>query len=435
MPGRIMGLFFGVNMYQPNSGFSDLRFCANDANALRLLFEAKSSIETLVCEINAVSVGDVRSALELLTEQKLSTLDTVIFQFAGHGFSRTGKDYIAFSDSRMLEPESVIELGELIGVLRSSGAGRLFVILDCCRAIAPRGDDITTFRMTAPTLDHAFDATVFIGCSIGQFSQEHESLGASGHGVFTAALCSILERFDRIPLFLLERRTKEVSAQICQRYGLPVQVPQLIGPLSLAAYDLLKLEHVEFEVARRRVIVISGPAESGKTTLGQLLQNQLGHLHIEMSRYVKNRQKEYMLNGGNDMSRQDFVEGVLWQSGDFDVIARDALSELRATPGDAVITGARRPEEIEAFLNADLDCLLIYLHANSRIRWGRLLLDNEDWHGPRRTEFVQRNLREFGWGLAKTGLIGGTEILINEDTPSDALLAIDELVRNRFQGR
>lgn len=435
MPGRIVGLFFGVNDYSQEFGFSPLRFCANDATVTRTLFEEKSAIETLVCELVAVTADDVRSALELLIEQNLSVEDTVIFQFAGHGFSRSGKDFIALTTSQLSDDSSVIEVSELVNSLRRSGAGRLFLLLDCCRAVTSRMPGITPFRMTAPTLDHAYDATVFAGCSIGEFSQEHERLGVSGQGVFTAALCKVLQDYDRIPLYLLERETREESIRICERHNLVRQVPQLIGPLSLAAYDLLKLEQVDFEVARRRVIVISGPTESGKTTLGRLLQSQLGLLHIEMSRFVKQRQKEYMLAGGADMSRQDFVENVLWQGDDADIIARDALDELRATPGEAIITGARRPEEIAALLNADLDCLLIYLHANSRTRWSRLLLDNEDWYGPMRKEFVQRNLREFSWGLARTGLVEGTEIIINENGPESALAAIAGLRRSRFHLR
>jgi hypothetical protein len=98
-------------------------------------------------------------------------------------------------------------------------------------------------------------------------------------------------------------------------------------------------------------------------------------------------------------------------------------------PGDVVVTGARRPEEIEAFRAHDYETVQVYLCANNAIRYGRLLKDANDYHVQERKDFVQRNLREYDWGLARIGTMRDAHVVFNEEdgNPHAAVEAIERL--------
>jgi cytidylate kinase len=420
-----------VNKYRPDSGLADLRYCANDAVAVHQLFESASNMETRILQTDYVDLQELLDGLSPVAKEKLSKDDTIIFQFSGHGYTRNGRDYLAFSTTLPSDNSSALALTDLMASLRQTGAGKFFLILDCCHAIK-RNACVTSFRISASTLDSSYDAMIFMGCSLGEISQDHEDLRRNGQGVFTAALCNVVEGYDRIPLYLLEQEVRRETAKICELCDLILQRPQLVGSRSFASYDLLKLERVNLEVARRRIIIVSGPTESGKTTIGQLLQDKLGLAHIEMSRYVRQSHREYIQSTGEIIPLQDYVERVLWANNNFDIVAKRAVNELRETAGDAIITGPRRPEEIAAILDADVDCLLVYLEAKAGMRWSRLVLDSRN---AVKGDFKKRNLREIEWGLADAKHLKETEIVRNEESIKSSVETITNLWRKRFDIR
>jgi cytidylate kinase len=425
---RAVGLFVGVNQYRPDSGLTDLRFSGNDATAVCKLIESVSNVETALLQTNYVSMDAFLKDLSFATEKQLSRGDAVILFFSGHGYTHAGKDYLAFSTSVPSDDTTAFALSDLMSSLRQTGAGKFFLILDCCRSIKPNAG-VSPFRISASTLDSSYDGLMLLGCSPGETSQEDEALGCGGLGIFTAALCSVIESYDRIPLYLLEREIRRETARSCVRYGFRFQRPQMIGSLSLASYDFLRLKVLNLEVARRRVIVVSGTTESGKTSIGRMLQSELGLSHIEMSRFVRQRYREYVGTTGENLSLQDFVENVLWNNCNYDTVAKHALNELSLSSGGAVITGARRPEEIAAFLNADVDCLLVYLDAKAGTRWSRMIMDSQD---AIKSNFEARNLRELGWGLADVELFDETNRIKNEGQISEPVRAVIDLWKRRF---
>lgn len=429
---RIVGIFIGVNHYRRGSGFQSLRFCDKDAVLMQRTLEAKGGVQTLFIESGTFSKEDMDAAFQCLTDEGLTREDVVVFHFAGHGFAKGGVDYLAFSNSSSDVLESCLAVSRLITELRESGAGRFLLLLDCCRNFITRTAGLERFKFGATSSDSLYDGTVYTGCRLGQTSQEHEDIGESGNGVFTAALCTVLSRTQTIAYYRLQEEVAAEARALCGLHNLDEQEPQLIAPMALAGYDILSLEHIDMEPRRRLAVLISGPTESGKTTMGRLLQDLRGFTHLEMSQYVKRRQQSYMDAGHPPMPRQDFVERVIWGGRQYDAVAQDALAEMRSTAGPVVVTGARRPEEIEALRGAGLDCVEIYLHANSAVRWSRLILDNDDFWAQPRTDFVQRNLREFNWGLASVGIMPDCRVVINEEGADQAAAEILRIVDQRY---
>jgi len=133
MTRNLIGLF-GVNEYLRDRGLRSLRFCSNDAALLLgTLTTALSSLEIVASEFGRVSGPDFDAAISLIQEMQLNSGDQVILFFAGHGFTSRGADYIAFSDSNIDDPTSWRSVTELQERLRESGAGKVLMILDCCR--------------------------------------------------------------------------------------------------------------------------------------------------------------------------------------------------------------------------------------------------------------------------------------------------------------
>ena len=416
MTRNLIGLF-GVNEYLRDRGLRSLRFCSNDAALLLgTLTTALSSLEIVASEFGRVSGPDFDAAISLIQEMQLNSGDQVILFFAGHGFTSRGADYIAFSDSNIDDPTSWRSVTELQERLRESGAGKVLMILDCCREIIERGRrDIEEFRGVA-TQDAKLDVVLFIGCRISEVSQEHPEVGSNGNGIFTSALCSCLAEDSTLSLQRLERSVQERAALLTTEKSLRSQHPQVVGPFAFASMDIFGREaDVASTNLKRppRMIIITGATQAGKTTVGRRLQELLGFRHIEMSGYVVRRYRHYVEAGHQD-SVQDFVENSLWKDDSEDVIARDVLADLEGIIDDVIITGGRTPAEMELLRSTQWDVVQTYQHANAGMRWRRAVEATDDYANQRYEAFVHRNLREFGWGLARTGTMKGSRIVLNE---------------------
>jgi hypothetical protein len=428
--GRSLAVIFGVNEYIAAKGFRSLRYCASDSVLLRdTLTRSLSSVEVVAHERGSVRAGDLDAALALLQEQCPQDDDQVIFFFAGHGFTQRGDDYLGFTDSAPRDATTCRSVTDIQRRLRAMGAGKILLILDCCREIIDRGDhDIEEFRGVA-TQDAKLDAVLFLGCRIAETSQEHPQIGDEGHGVFTAALCHALGEAPELPLQRLESEVQGHALLLTKQHGLRPQHPQVVGPFAFAVLDIFG-RPAEAPVAtlrrRPRMILITGPTQAGKTTVGRRLQELAGFRHIEMSGYVARRYREFVAQTSDTGSIQDFVEGTLWVRHGDDVISRDVLTDLGSTADDVIVTGARNPAEVEALRAARWDVLQIYLHSNAQLRWRRAVDSTDDYQNQRYEAFIHRNLREFGWGLARTGTMAGARIVVNERTE---LFGVESVLR------
>lgn len=410
---RCVALYFGVNDYRAASGFSRLHYCRNDAELVERKLSDRDA-QTFAIQTDTVTRADVERLIDDLKDEGLAYGDIVVFFFAGHGFSADGHDYIALSDSDINRLDTCMKITDIAARIRTSGAGGLLALLDCCRKIVTRSVDRLPFHLNAVTADELYDSTTVTGCSRDEYSQECADLGVAGHGVFSFALGVLLDEDPHLSLGQLGVRIREESQELCAQYGLRQQRPQVIGALHLADRDFLSLETRSIRVSRKGII-LSGPTESGKSSIGQYLQQETGFTHVEMSSFVKSRQAEALLGGiEGSRDRQSFVERNLWGSGEFDIIAQDALKAISILEGGVIVSGPRRPEEVETLLASGIDFVQLYVEADSRTRWNRLLTRNDDFYGPERKDFIRRNLQEYGWGLAKVGTMPGVQIVVNE---------------------
>ncbi|WP_162942051.1 caspase family protein [Desertimonas flava] len=414
----------GVDHY--DGPFSDLLYCAADASdfvsSIRGRIDDIDIIDSLQGRVDS---QDFSAALDLVATSHLTPSDTVIVFFAGHGFTANGADFLTFSDTRGLN--EALNVHEVIGAMRLSGAGRLLLFLDCCRLNAESGarNVFQPFR-GATIRDTMHDVAIFVACGIGEASYENERLS---HGLFSFALIEAINSRMSDTLSELHQVVRDRVGTLCSEYGHQSQTPELRGPFSLASYDFVADKTVVLRRGRRQVLVLTGPTNAGKTTIGREVAARLGWPLVEMSTYAKRR-------FDNQLARvyptiQDFVEFELWGAGDYDIIARDALADIAGAEIGVVIAGARRPEEVEAILGSDFECVQLYLYASARERYARYLSDVDDYYSMPFADFLRRNLREYGWGLASTALLHGTTILETDgntvtDSVESVLAAINE---------
>lgn len=427
-PNRVIGLFLGVDRYVAGSVLRDLRFCSNDVMIMRETFESILKVEVFAYRAGRVLYSEVRDDIGRIADLGLGSADTVFLHFAGYGYTRGANDFLVFSESNPGDDSGCMAVRDLLTYLRQSGAGTILLILDC-RHKVPRSLGIVPFQVSVPTLDNAYDALIFLGSSFAQYSQGADELGGHGMGVFARAVCNVITDTYGMTFSDFEEEVQREMEMICKTYSLLPQTPQLLGSRSLRLRSIFNVRRSSLALERKRVIIVSGPPDVGKSSLGSLLRAQYGLAHIEMSSFVRRRYDAYVRSAGANISLHDFVENVLWREEGVDVAARAALEELQQTTGDAVITGPRRPEEVAALTEAGMEYLLIYLDADTTVRWSRRVLSGEVDVAAKRQMFLDRDRRESGWGLTDLSLLEGTEIVTNDGSLNSTLTAVADLRR------
>ena len=123
----------------------------------------------------------------------VSRKDLILIGLAGHGLQLLGSKDAYFCpydanpsqhDGKLVRPETLISIGEVLGQFRDSGIGQSLLLVDACRD----DPEIRSSRRSGGVTQVDFSALppqtgVLLSCSPGEFSFEHKSLG-TGHGVF-----------------------------------------------------------------------------------------------------------------------------------------------------------------------------------------------------------------------------------------------------------
>ncbi len=286
------------------------------------------------------------------------------------------------------------------------------LIIDACRLKTVR--DAGLFGQQTAELARREGVVVFFGASPGEACQE---LPKFGHGIFTYSLISVVRGLSEATPLEIDRRVGAQVSGICAEHKLAPQHPYTsLAPIQKAVVDIFSGNHVPTSgQGARRCILIVGPANSGKTTLGQYVARKLGCLHVEMSSFAWRRLQEASFEG----SIQDFMEDAVWPHDGKNAIAQDLIS---SHPGvdKVVICGPRTVEEIETLRAQNWNCETVYLFANARKRYDRYVASGKrDRFGVGYREFVERDLRELSWGLAKASTMSNIGIFVNEDTVED----------------
>jgi dephospho-CoA kinase len=176
-------------------------------------------------------------------------------------------------------------------------------------------------------------------------------------------------------------------------------------------------------MARRRLILLTGMAGSGKTTLSTLIRES-GLRVITMGDVIRELAKSKGLEPTRENIGQ-LAEEIRKEGPD--AVARRCVEILKKGPeGLIVVDGIRSIAEVDAFM-AEFDVVLIALWASPLSRYKRLTRrgrsdDPKTWE-----EFKERERRELGFGIGDA--IASSDYMIKNDDGIGSLKpAFDEIM-------
>lgn len=425
----------GVDHYEHEQ---DLRFCSADAQLFAQTLEHISGAETRVVTDqgeHSPGHGDIRGVLTDIAGMQAGNDDCVIFYFAGHGFEAEGADFLMGGDSDARVTESAVPTSEITKALRQSGAGLTLMVIDACRVRNARG---ATYHFGEGSRDSAKKLGILsiFGCQVGEVCQESRDLGNAGNGVFTFALCQLLHG-DRafVPITASQRLVSMVD-EIVSQHGLLKQTPEVgVSNVLSASVDFVTGRRVDLTPRPKRLLMVCGLPYSGKSTISSALASEAGLLQIEMSSYASRAFLDYRDATGYEGSIQSFMTDVYWADRQYDRVAQEVLSEYEAG-GTLVVSGARRTEEVEAFMGQGYSVELAYLYSDSKTRYQRYARTMAQGNGVDHMlglhGFIRRDFVENSWGLPRIGLMSVCRIVVNERPEQAATEMLSALRRRKW---
>lgn len=419
-PRRVVVVAIGIDRYDE---LQRLSCCALDADgfsdALRQKFpKADVTVRGSGSQVDDLTWESLTGLLDAVADNRLGNADLVIFYFAGHGYSDAGRDWFACSNTERANNSKALATDTIISKLAATGAGTAILVADACRVPVSRGPSV----FSEFTAEHARRRGViaFFGCSPGEVCQE---LPAIRNGVFTHALLkALLELRIGTPLHIDTYVLHEVT-RICTENNLGRQTPYTCAlPIQKAALDIFTGEFVAVGGEERKLcVVLTGPSCSGKTVIGQRVAQALAATHAEMSAYAWRRMEKAV---GYTGTIQDFMEQRVWPERGKATIAEELVTSV-PNLNRIVVCGPRTVEEMDVLRQAGWDCMAFFVYANLRARYKRYLeTAKPEWYGISYEDFLRRDYRELGWGLASIGAGTGVEMVINEGGVDEAVQRI-----------
>lgn len=255
--GRKFAFLVGVAKYS-HGNLPNLDYPENDVEELAETLKAQK-FKTLLL---TTRLGNTNPSLmptaknvwgslqNFIRDNKPNKADLMLIGLAGHGIQPLGSDesYFCPSDANPTikegtknspaNPDSLISIGDLLKVLDDSGVGYKLLIVDACR-----NDPSVRGRRGVNHVNVAAlpeQTGVLLSCKAGEFSFEHKSLGAKGHGAFfyhviTGLKGAASERngdvtWDDLGLYVRRRVPAKVRELFGEQGG--VQNPNLISNIS-----------------------------------------------------------------------------------------------------------------------------------------------------------------------------------------------------------
>ncbi len=200
--GERFAVLVGIDRYAEDSRLAPLKYAANDMERLREIllqrgYDKENILALLTNDSNDAKptrekvVGALNSFFE---SHPMSSEDSIMVVFAGHGFNSNGDSYLCPVDYQASSPEaSSIRVGELANLLAENQAGEKYVVIDACRnetiLDADREFNLVSGlrKMRLRKESKSQGIMFFSSCLAGQLSYEDSTLGhgsKKGSGVF-----------------------------------------------------------------------------------------------------------------------------------------------------------------------------------------------------------------------------------------------------------
>jgi|GEM_PF-5467149 len=421
-------LFYGIGIdnYQH---LRKLNYCANDAMAVAEAFAQKISnitSSTIAGYSTNTTTIEIAQVLKEIQNKRLDDEDLLIFYFSGHGCSVGGVDYLACSDTNPKEiSDTAINTSCIIDAIAETKVGTSILIFDSCREEVGKSIDVSQFGRYTSELARRRGTIVFFSCSPEELSYENPKLE---HGLFTYSLIAAINQEKVHTTINLDQSIVRRVSELCKTNNYPSQRPYtVVAPLQKAALDIFTGKVIiENDHERRTCIILAGPSNSGKTSLGQYIASRYGFLHVEMSSFAYKRfqNKPDDFNG----NMQEFMEEIVWQENDKAIIAEDLINS-NLTNQNMVICGPRATEEIETLFAQRWNIIPVYLYANASIRYKRHFGGDKEQtrFNLSYKEFIVKDMKEYDWGLAKMATIDSFKFNFNEYELKAAFSTFDKL--------
>lgn len=415
-------LSVGINEYDR---FQTLGLCVKDAENITNSFKSRYP-EIVVEELHKknpdITHDQILGELSEISQHSFGNDDVVIFFYAGHGFSLEGKDYITAKDTNIDDLSTAVSTDTVIDCLKKTKAGNAVLIIDACRSDIDRG--ASNFGERTAELSRRCGVVTYFSCSPGETSKE---LSVLNGGIFSYTFSKLLKT-DGLPFtpFMFNRNLIDDVSELCRHHKLGKQTPYTaVAPLEKAIFDIFTGLRHDVNPQKKEMVLVLGPSNAGKTTIGQYLAREHGYIHAEMSTYAWKRFNEC---DGFRGSILDFMEKEVWRNGHEDAIAQDLINS-NVGEGKIVVCGPRRVEEIETLLSQGWDVKLVFVFANAGLRYARIQ-HSSGRYGPSYEEFIRKDLKEFSWGIAHMAQIKNVELVINEENIEECFQSIVSSLNN-----
>ena len=180
--GNKVAVVVGINKYSRLSGLKNLKYARSDAQIINSVLDKRHGYETTPLLGSDANKNHILAAIQNAGSRLRGKNGTLIFFFAGHGFSKGNRNYLATADFAMNQmAQSALTIHELEQAIRRTGARRAIIFIDACRedpwVSGARNFAQDSFRVRqSKGIQHLF------GSEFGKQSWETDKLK---HGVFS----------------------------------------------------------------------------------------------------------------------------------------------------------------------------------------------------------------------------------------------------------
>ena len=184
-------ILMGVNDYSPASELQPLRYAASDVERLKSVLIQRGYDEENVIIMSSdksdalkpTSENIRRVMSEFATSHSLSSADSVMIVFSGHGFNLSGDSYLCPHDYNAQSPTtSALHVSELASTLANLPVGAKLLVLDACKEnlnqVNEKEFNLSSSMKSMKLNDQSSpQGIVFLSsCLAGQFSYEDPEL-------------------------------------------------------------------------------------------------------------------------------------------------------------------------------------------------------------------------------------------------------------------